>query len=499
RRLPRWWIAAIVVVSLAVIASVTFVVRGRYSSAGVDSLAVLPFTNANPSPDTEYLTDGITESLISSLSQLTQIKVMSRNSVFHFKGKDADPQAVASALHVRAVVTGRVMQRGDSLQISAELVDSKDNSQLWGGQFTRKMSALSLMQQDIAKEISESLRLKLSGEDKQRLAKGPTQNGEAYRLYLLGRYEWNKRSKEGLNKGVQYFQQAIEKDPNFALAYVGLADSYVVQQDHGDISTKDALVKLKPAIDHALALDDTLGEAHLDLASLKDGFDWDWAAADKEYQRALVLNPNYATAHQWYSLFLVRMGKFNEAIEQADIAANLDPLSQIITGNTANMRFFARRYDETAEILRKAIAAAPDSQESHFFLSSVYEAKGMCKESVDEAVRGFEINGEAETAQALRRGFAEGGCLGANRRSLEHNKQRAKHEYVAPSFFAADYLRVGDKEEALKYLEKGFQERDAGTTYLAVDPVYDSLRSDPRFQNLLRRMNLPILELPQPH
>jgi serine/threonine-protein kinase len=493
------WVAAIVAVGLAIIASVTFVVRGRYSSAAVDSLAVLPFTNANPSPDTEYLTDGITESLINSLSQLPQLRVMSRNSVFHFKGKDADPQTVASALHVRAVVTGRVLQRGDSLQISAELVDSKDNSQLWGGQFTRKMSDLSLMQQDIAKEISDSLRLKLSGEDKQRLAKRPTENGEAFRLYLLGRYEWNKRSKDGLNKGIQYFQQAIEKDPNFALAYVGLADSYVVQQDRGQISTKDALAKVKPAIDHALALDDSLGEAHLDLASVKDSFDWDWAGAEKEYLRALALNPNYGTAHQWYSLFLVRIGKFNEGIEHADIAVNLDPLSRIIIANSAQARISARRYDEAAGILRKAIEADPDSGPAHLRLASVYDAKGMCKEAIDEVVRTLEISGEAEDAQALRRALTEAGCLGAARRRLERDKERAKREFVAAASIARDYLRLGDKEEALNYLEKGYQERDGAMAYLAVDPFYDPLRSDPRFQNLLRRMNLPILELPPPH
>jgi TolB-like protein len=465
----------------------------------VDSLAVLPFTNANPSPDAEYLTDGITESLISSLSQLPQIKVMSRNSVFHFKGKDADAQTVAGALHVRAVVTGRVIQRGDSVQISAELVDAKDNSQLWGGQFNRKMSDLSLMQQDIAKEISDSLRLKLSGEDKQRLAKGPTANGEAFRLYLLGRYEWNKRTKESLNKGIQYFLEAIEKDPNFALAYVGLADSYIVQQDHGDISTKDALAKVKPAIDDALALDDSLGEAHLALASVKESFDWDWAGAAKEYQRALTLNPNYATAHHWYSLFLVHMGKFKEGIEHADIAVNLDPLARAIIGNSANVRISARRYDEAAAILRKAIEVDPDSVSAHFHLAAVYEAKGMCKESIDEAVRALELSGEVEHAQALRRGFAEGGCPGADRRGLEHDKERAKKEFVAADTFVADYLRLGDKEKALKYLEKGYQERDGGMVYLAVDPLYDPLRSDPRFQNLLRRMNLPILELPPPH
>jgi serine/threonine protein kinase/Tfp pilus assembly protein PilF len=499
RSRSRLWVAAIVAVGLAIIASVTFVVRGRYSSAAVDSLAVLPFTNANPSPDTEYLTDGITESLINSLSQLPQLRVMSRNSVFHFKGKDADPQTVASALHVRAVVTGRVLQRGDSLQISAELVDSKDNSQLWGGQFTRKMSDLSLMQQDIAKEISDSLRLKLSGEDKQRLAKRPTENGEAFRLYLLGRYEWNKRSKDGLNKGIQYFQQAIEKDPNFALAYVGLADSYVVQQDRGQISTKDALAKVKPAIDHALALDDSLGEAHLDLASVKDSFDWDWAGAEKEYLRALALNPNYGTAHQWYSLFLVRIGKFNEGIEHADIAVNLDPLSRIIIANSAQARISARRYDEAAGILRKAIEADPDSGPAHLRLASVYDAKGMCKEAIDEVVRTLEISGEAEDAQALRRALTEAGCLGAARRRLERDKERAKREFVAAASIARDYLRLGDKEEALNYLEKGYQERDGAMAYLAVDPFYDPLRSDPRFQNLLRRMNLPILELPPPH
>lgn len=453
-RLPGRWAVVVAVTSLVILATVAYVVRDRFSRTGVDSLAVLPFTNANPSPDAEYLTDGITESLISSLSQLPQIKVMSRNSVFHFKGKDADTQAVASALHVRAVVTGRVIQRGDSVQISAELVDAKDNSQLWGGQFSRKMSDLSLMQQDIAKEISESLRLKLSGEDKQRLAKRPTENGEAFRLYLLGRYEWNKRTKESLNKGIQYFQQGIEKDPNFALAYVGLADSYIVQQDRGMVSTKDAQAKVKSAIDHALALDDSLGEAHLALASVKDSFDWDWAGAEKEYQRALALNPNYATAHQWYGGFLGRTGRFKEGIEHSDVALNLDPLSRIIIGNSAQVHIFARRYDEAAGILRKAIEVDPDSVPAHFILSLVYEAKGMCKESINEVVRALELSGEVEHAQALRRGLTEAGCLGAARSGLAQDREQAKHEFVAATSFAAGYMRLGDKQEALKYLER---------------------------------------------
>jgi serine/threonine protein kinase/Tfp pilus assembly protein PilF len=493
RRAPRpaWWIAAAVVAGVLVAATAFYFLRGRPAPSAVDSLAVLPFTNASADPNADYLSDGLTESLINSLSQLPHLKVMSRNSVFRFKGQNTDPQAAAQALRVRAVLTGRILERGENLQVSAELVDARDNSHLWGGQYTRKLTDLFLLQQEIAKEISESLRLKLSPEERQRLAKRYTENGEAYRLYLEGRYHWNKRTRQEVEKGIEYFEQATEKDPAYALAYVGLADSYTIMQDYDYLSTKDALARAKPAVARALALDDSLGEAHLAMAMIKNNFEWDWAGAEREFKRALELNPNQATAHQWYSIFLSNMGRHEEALEQNQQALKLDPLSLIINANTGQLRYFARRYDEAIEKLKKAIELDPNFHVAHFALASVYEQKGMCKEGVTEASKAATLSGQPELAEALRRGLAESGCRGAALRHLEALKELSKREYVSPAFLADDYVRLGDKDRAMEWLEKGYLERASGIPYLKVEPLYDPLRSDPRFQDLLRRVGFP--------
>ncbi len=490
RRGPARWVWAVGMAALLAIAAAVYVVRGRALPSDVDSLAVLPFANTTSDPNAEYLSDGLTESLISSLSQLPKIKVMSRSSVFRFKGRETDPQSAAAALRVRAVLTGRIVQRGETLQISVELVDARDNSQLWGGQYNRKLTDLFLLQQEIAKEISDNLRLKLSGEEKQRLTKRHTESGEAYRLYLQGRYHWNKRTREGLEKSAEYFQQAIEKDAGYALAHVGLADAYIVLHDYGFLSTRDALTRIKPTVTRALALDDSLGEAHLAMASIKEDFEWDWAGAEKEYQRAISLNPNYATAHQWYGLFLAKMGRVEEAIEQNNQALKLDPLSLIINSNAAQFRFFARRYDEAIERYQKTIELDPNFPGAHSGLGNVYWQKGMCKEWAAETSRALALDGYANLADALTRGLAEGACRGAVQRSLEALKERAKREYVGATDWALSYLRLDDKDRAMEWLEKGYQDRAAGIDYIKVAPGWDPLRSDPRFQALLRRMNL---------
>ncbi len=491
RKFSRAGVSIAGVAALALALGAVYLFRGRTGEGAVDSIAVLPFVNANPDPNAEYLSDGITESLINSLSQLPNIKVMSRTSVFRFKGKENDPQAAAKALNVRAVLTGRIVQRGESLDISAELVDGRDSSHLWGGQYNRKLSDLFLLQQDIAREISENLRVKLTREDQQRLAKRHTPDGEAYRLYLLGRYHWNKRTKAGVEKGAEYFQQAIEKDPNYALAYVGLADSYIVMQDSGYASTKDALAMAKPALARALALDDSLGEAHLALAAIRDSFEWDWAAGEKEYQRAIALNPNLAVAHHWYALYLARMGRHEESFEQIDQAVKLDPLSLIVNQNVGIMLFFARRYDEAIVSLKKTLELDPDFSGTHSVLGGAYTSKGMCKESVAELSKSYALDGYTNRAEALRKGFEEGGCRGAHQKLLQTLKEESKREYVPEDFIATEYAFLGDKDHAMEWLERGYQERSVGMSYMKAAPGFDLLRSDPRFKELLRRMNFP--------
>ncbi len=460
------------------------------SGSSIDSLAVLPFVNATNDPNSEYLSDGLTESVIDSLSHFPQLRVMSRNSVFRFKGPNQDVQAAASTLKVSAVLTGRLFQRGDGLEVSAELVDVRDNSHLWGGRFNRKLTDLYLLQDDIAKEISDSLRVKLSGAAQQPLAKRSTENGEAYQLYLQGRYHWNKRTKDGIQRGLEYFQQAIEKDPNFALGYVGLADTYILLQDYGYMSTQQALAKGKPAAMRAISLDPNLAEAHLALASVFDAFEWNWADADKEYQRAIALNPNYAIAHHWYSLFLMFMGRFDEALGQNAQAIRLDPLSVVLLKNTADILQNAGRIDEAIEKYKQVNDLDPALPGLFHDEGSAYWLKGKCGEYVELRAKSLELSSRTERAAALRQGFAQGGCRGASQKLLEVlKKEVAENKFVPADAFAEQYAHLGDWEQVLQWLGKGLEEHSVED--LGVNHLYDPLRSDPRFQDLVRRMNFP--------
>jgi len=487
----KWLLAGIAVLLVALISSGAYWFHTRDATGSVDSIAVLPFVNATNDPNSEYLSDGVTESVIDSLSRLPRLRVMSRNAVFRFKGANPDVQTTATALHVSAVLTGRLLHRGDSVEVSAELVNAQDNSHLWGGHYSRRLNDLSSLQDDIAREISDSLRLKLSGAEQQQLARHAPENGEAYQLYLQGRYHWNKRNEPELRKGLDYFQRAVEKDPAFALGYVGIGDTYILLQDYHYMSTGEALAKGKPAALRAVALDDNLAEAHLALASFLDSFEWKWQEAEKEYRRALALNPNYATAHHWFSIFSERMGNFSLASQENVAAVRLDPLSPAFNMVTGIFLDNAHRHEEALLKIQEALELDPNYPQVHYMLGANYEFRGMCKESFAEVVRGLQLDGYTKEAEAIQRGLAEGGCRGAAERDLEALKDLARKEFVDPCDFARDYLRLGDKEHAIEWLEKAFREKSPSTQFLKVDPVWDALRSDPRFQDLLRRMNFP--------
>jgi len=296
---------------------------------------VLPFVNAGGDPNAEYLSDGITESLINSVSQIPGIKVVSRSSAFHYKGKDVGARTVGRELGVRAVLTGRIVQRGDGLSIRAELVDARDDTHLWGEQYNRRLSDILAVQEEIAGDISGKLRQRLTGEEMKRLTRRSTENPEAYGLYLKGRYHWNKRTGQDLQKGIGYFQQAIEKDPTYALAYAGLADCYAVLFLYAGLPSSENFPKAKAAASKALEIDDTLAQAHAALAFTHEVFYWDFSAAEKEYRRAIELDPKYPTAHHWYSLYLSGLGRYEQAIAEAERAYELDPLSPIISTNRA--------------------------------------------------------------------------------------------------------------------------------------------------------------------
>jgi TolB-like protein/predicted Ser/Thr protein kinase len=482
--------AALAVLLALVAWSTMFRGRGEV----IDSVAVLPFVNAGADPNTEYLSDGITESLIDNLSQVPNLRVMARSTVFRYKGKDVDPQKAGSDLHVRAVLSGRLLERNGTLIIQAELVDVEKGSQLWGNHYNRQLADAFAIQEDISKEISDKLRLRLTGEEEKRLTRHYTENSEAYQAYLRGRYEWSKRTPESLKKSIEYFQQAIDKDPAYALAYTGLADSYNVIGIYAGLTPKEVFPLAKAAATKAVELDDTLGEAHTALGFVKGSYDWDWPGAEREFKRALELNPGDANAHYFYGLvYLAPMGRMDEAIREMQRALELDPLSPIINANLAWIYYFARQYDKGIEQARKAVELDPDFGPAHNRLAFIYAAKGMYPQAIEESgyVPAMRKNDLARVA-AFRQAYAADGASGYWRKVIEVEEKRRKEQYFPPYIIASSYARLSEKEQAFELLEKGYEGRDEWLRFLRVEPAFDSLRSDPRYADLVRRVGLPL-------
>lgn len=484
--------AALIILSVAACAYL-YLSRGR-SAATKNSIAVLPFQNASGDPNMEYLSDGITESLINSLSQLPNVRVLARSTMFSFKGRGADPRAVGSQLGVDAVLTGRVVQLGDNLSVQADLVSVSDGSQLWGERYNRKSSDILGLQEEIAREIVGKLRARLSGQDEQRLTKQYTQNAEAYQLYLKGRYYWNKRTPDNFRKAIGYFQQAIDSDPNYALAYSGLADSYSLLSGYGANPPGETMPQAKAAAMKALEIDDQLAEAHASLAEILHNYYWDFPAEERELKRALELNPNYATAHQWYGEYLTSMGRHDEAIAEMHHAVELDPLSVIINRTLGDAYYFARRYDEAIDQYHKTIEIDPNFALAHALLADAYVAKGRYTEAVAEYAKAEELGlggGTKQSAAAMLDSYAKGGWKGNLLYMAARFEEQSKHGYVQSYIVACVYAELRNTEKAFTWLEKAYQERDSIMPLLKVDPRLDSLRSDPRFADLVRRVGIP--------
>lgn len=489
-------IAGVIFLAFAAIAYFSYFVRDTApSSAGrapITSIAVLPFVNANNSQEAEYLSDGISESLINSLSQLPQLKVIARSSSFRFRGKEVNPQEVAKALGVEAIVTGRLIQFGDQLQISAELVDTRDGTNVWGEHYNRKAADLLAIQSEISREISEKLRLKLSGDEQLRLTKRYTENSQAYQLYGQGRYHWNKRTPEGLSKAIDYFNQAIKVDPKFALAYAGLADCYVLLIDYDAKAPKDSSLKAKAAALTALQIDDTLAEARTSLAFVKERYDWDFIGAEEEYTRAIELNPNYATAHQWYSEYLSSMGQHPEALKEIERAYELDPLALSINVTLGASYHLARRYDDALRQLLTTIELYPNFSRAHVRLGLTYLQKNMYREAVAELQKAVAIaRRDSMSVAALAYAYGMSGQKAEALKLRDEMTQRSKREYVSPYYMAFAHVGVGERDEAIALLEKAYQDRNYRLRLLKAEPVWDSLRADPRFQDIQRRVGLP--------
>jgi serine/threonine protein kinase/tetratricopeptide (TPR) repeat protein len=460
--------------------------QSRKSEAAIDSIAVLPFVNQNNDPETEYQSDGLTESIINSLAQLPNVRVIARSSAFRYKGKETDPLKAGKELGVSAVLTGRIMQRGDTLTISTELLDVNHNQQLWGEQYTQKASDLMSMQRAIATQITSNLRLKLSDPEQTMVARHQTENPEAYQLYLKGRYHWNKRTADSLEKSVAYFNQAIEKDPNYAQAYVGLADAWFSRGWYRFFVPKEAYEKARTSATKALELDERLGEAHAMIAAIKTTYEWDWPGAEREFKLAIKLNPNYPTTRQRYSLYLPAMGRFDEAIEQAKKALELDPLSLPANENVGDILYLARRYEEAKEQLLHTLDLDPNYGVAHGTLAKVYEAQGLYKEALDERLKGA----PPETAEEMRKLFASSGVKGVWQARLKQTLERAKREYVSSADIALFYARLDQKDEAFAWLEKAMNERSILFNYLVADARFDNLRSDARLPKLLDSVGL---------
>jgi serine/threonine protein kinase/tetratricopeptide (TPR) repeat protein len=462
-------------------------------SRAIDSLAVLPFSNASSDQGVEYLSDGITESLIYGLSQLPKLRVMARSTVFRYKGKEADPQEVGRTLGVRAILSGRVLVLGDRLVIKTELVDVTDGALLWGEQYSRKLADVLAIQEEISAEITAKLRLRLTGEDKKKLARRATSSTAAYQLYLKGRFHWNRRTEESFRRAIEYFLAAIAKDSNYALAHAGLADGYNMLGAYGLLPPLESYPKAEAALARALEIDDTLAEAHTSLAWTKLAFAWDWPGAEQEFRRALALNPSYATAHHWYAYLLINLGRLDEAATQMEAAQELDPLSPIITANVGYRHYFAGQFGQAAEQFHKALEIDPHFSVAHTYLGRLAERQKRYDDAVASFQRAILFSGsDSEFVACLGHAHAVAGRPDETRKVLADLELAARRRYVPAFHFALVHTGLGDADQAISWLERAFAERDGFLTYLKIDERLDPLRGDPRFADLYRRVGLPL-------
>ena len=474
--------AAVIVVALAA----WFYFKGTKTEV-IDSIAVLPFTNTANSSN-EYISDGVTESIINNLSQMKELKVMARSTVFRFKGRESDAQTVGKELGVRAVMTGRMIQQGENLTISVELMNVDEGTQLWGKHYNRPSADLAVLQQEISRDISEQLRPVFSGEVRQ-LNKGGTTDTEAYRLYLLGRFQSNKRSREGINKAISQFQQAIDRDPNYALAYVGLADSYTLLGQYTGMPSSEILPKARAAVDRALQIDPTLAEAYTSSANIHQ-MRWNWREAEAQYQRAISLNPNYATAHHWYQLLLRGMRRWDEALIEIKRAQDLDPLSPIIAVNVATAYIVKGDYDSAMKEAKKLVDLDPNFTLAYEPLGSVYVLLKKYPEAIEAFEKGVAIDRTAYSLSHLGYAYGLAGKHDEARAILKEVEQLYSRNEALSQYVALIYLGLGDLEQTFAWLEKDFQTRSGYVEQIASNKFYDPIRKDPRFIDLERRLGL---------
>ena len=457
------------------------------------SIAVLPFDNLSRDPENAYFAEGIQEEILTRLAKVADLKVISRGSTQRLKSAPDNLPVIAKMLGVTNILEGSVQKSADQVRVNVQLINAMTDAHLWADTYDRKLTDIFAVESEIAKAIAETLRAKLTGPEQHALSSRPTENAEAHRFYLKGRYYWNQRSEKGFKKAIEYFKQAIDADPNYALAYAGIADSYVLLGFHGygAMAPREAYPKAKVAAEKALQIDETLGEAHAALANVRENYDWDLVGAEKEYKRAIELNPKYATAHQWYGSHLAVTERYPEAMAQIKQAQELDPLSLIINVNVSWFFYFARQYDDALEQGRKTLDLEPNFAATHWMLGQAYRQKGMYAEAIAEFQMEVVSRSDPLDTAVLGHAYAVAGKRAEAEKILKELTALSKERYVSPYFIALIYVGLNDKKEAFDWLEKAFADRSAGMVYLKVEPMFDALRADPRFEALVAKVFAP--------
>jgi TolB-like protein/Tfp pilus assembly protein PilF len=493
--------AWVYIVAIGAALSVGLFFLGRYSaperkaaSVGISdkSIAVLPFENLSGNPENAYFTEGIQEEIFTRLAKIADLKVISRTSTQQLQSKPANLSEIAKQLSVANILEGSVQRSADQVRVNVQLIKAASDAHLWADTFDRKLTDIFAAESDIATTVAETLQAKLTNSEKTAIAKRPTANTEAYELYLKGRFFWNKRTGADLRTAIEYFNQALGKDPSYALAYAGLADSYGLLHVFGAASPADSFPQAKAAAKRALELDDKLAEAHTSLAFCLARYDFDLEQSLKEFERAIQLNPNYATAHQWSTGSLAALGQFDRAIAEGKRAAELDPLSLIINVDLGTDYFIARRYDEAIAQLRKTIEMDPRFYRAHRVLGRVWQLKGQLNEAIAEYRKALELNYDPYVLASLGQAYARAGQREEAQRILARLSEEAKSRYVPAYSFALMYLALGDKERAIDEMERAYRERAGFDVILIkVDPMLDELRGNPRFEALVQKVFAP--------
>jgi serine/threonine-protein kinase len=460
---------------------------GRRSKS-IDSIAVLPFQNVGNDPETEYLSEGITEGIINRLSQLPKLKVMARSTVFRYKNREGDAQAVGRELRVRAVVTGRLQHVGGRLVINVELVDAIDGAQLWGERYNRELADLMQLQDEMSREVAEKLRLKLTGAEKKRLRKRSTENTAAYQLYLRGRHQWNKRNEESLHKSIAFFREAIDADPSFASAYAGMADSYITLGTNIPLPPREAMPRAKAAARRAVELDPSLAEAWASLAAVKWWYEWDWSGAEADYHRAIALNPNYAAVHDSFGMLLCARERYNEATEQFAKAASLDPLSLIVTVHAGWPHYFARNYDAAIAQFEKALDLDDHFVPAHGWRGMALSQQGRHKEALKAFERGLSVDRVPILMAMLGHAHALAGHRAEAENALAALTTESHSRYISPYDLAVIHAALGDTQRAIAALHEALDDHSAWMVFLNIDPRLDSMRKVPEFEELARKL-----------